>query len=52
MSQKEGWIYRLLTTTEFEYSARGRFIRKKYLWGDASSGVRANFYAKGNRPFD
>lgn len=52
LSQKEGCLYRLPTTPEFEYAARGGLSAKKYPWGDEVPAGRANYDAEQNRRFD
>lgn len=37
--------YRLPTTTEWEYAARGGLHGKRFPWGDTISHARANYYA-------
>ena len=49
---KEGRIYRLPTTVEFEVAARSGLAGKSYPWGDEEPGERANYDAQGERPFD
>ena len=43
---KEGRIYRLPTTVEFEYAARGGLAGKTYPWGDEEPGGQANYDAR------
>ncbi len=49
---QEGRIYRLPTSLEFEYAARGGLTRKNYPWGDDDPAGRANYDAEGSRRFD
>ncbi len=49
---REGRIYRLPTSLEFEYAARGGLTGKNYPWGDDDPEGRANYDAEGNRRFD
>ena len=48
----DGRVYRLPTTVEFEYAARGGLEGKKYPWGDGDPALHANFDADGSRSFD
>ena len=48
-SQKEGRIYRLPTSSEFEYAARAGRPDAKYPWGTEDPAGRANFSATGER---
>ena len=52
LTGREGRIYRLPTTVEFEYAARGGLAGKSYPWGDDEPGERANYDARGDRRFD
>lgn len=52
LSKKDGRCYRLPTTAEFEYAARGGLVGKKYVWGDEEPKGRANFDADEKRPFN
>ncbi|OHB65689.1 MAG: hypothetical protein A2Y76_15080, partial [Planctomycetes bacterium RBG_13_60_9] len=52
MTGKEGRIYRLPTSLEFEYAARGGLAGKDYPWGGEDANGRANCDAEGNRGFD
>ncbi len=49
---KEERVYRLPTSLEFEYAARGGLTGKDYPWGDDDPDGRANYDAQGNRRFD
>ena len=49
---KDGRIYRLPTSVEFEYAARGGLAGKMYPWGDEDPQDRANYDAQGDRRFD
>ena len=49
---QEGRIYRLPTSVEFEYAARGGLTGKNYPWGDDEPEGRANYDAGGSRRFD
>lgn len=51
LSNVDGKVYRLPTTMEFEYAARGG-QDAKYPWGDADPAGRANFDEAGTRRFD
>jgi rhamnogalacturonan endolyase len=51
-SEKDGRIYRLPTTVEFEYAARGGLTGKMYPWGDEDPQGRANYDPQGDRRFD
>lgn len=52
LSKKEGRVYRLPTSVEFEYAARGGLSAKKYPWGDDDPTGRANYDAEQNRRFN
>ncbi|MDA2928935.1 SUMF1/EgtB/PvdO family nonheme iron enzyme [Acidobacteria bacterium AH-259-O06] len=52
LTKKEGRIYRLPTTAEFEYASRGGRADTKYPWGHSDPKGRANFDANGWRRFD
>ncbi|MBM4029799.1 MAG: hypothetical protein FJ280_31030, partial [Planctomycetes bacterium] len=52
LSAKEGRIYRLPTSIEFEYAARGGLTGKNYPWGDEDPETRANCDPDGSRRFD
>jgi formylglycine-generating enzyme required for sulfatase activity/outer membrane protein assembly factor BamB len=52
MTEKEGRIYRLPTTVEFEYASRGGLKDKKYPWGDENPDGKANYDSKAERKFD
>lgn len=52
ISEKEGRIYRLPTTVEFEYASRGGLKDQKYPWGDGNPDGKANFDPGTNRKFD
>jgi rhamnogalacturonan endolyase len=49
---QDGRIYRLPTSLEFEYAARGGLTGKNYPWGDDDPQGRANYDADGSRRFD
>jgi len=51
-TEKEGRIYRLPTSIEFAYAARGGLTGKNYPWGDEGPEGRANCDAQGTRRFD
>ncbi len=51
-SHKEGRIYRLPTSLEFEYAARGGLTGKAYPWGDDDPAGKANYDAQYGRWFD
>lgn len=52
LSGKDGKVYRLPTTIEFEYASRGGLKNKKYPWGDESPEGKAIYDPKLNRKFD
>jgi len=52
LTEKEGRIYRLPTTIEFEYASRGGLKDKKYPWGDENPDGKANYDPKSGRKFD
>ncbi|HBL75916.1 MAG: hypothetical protein A2W90_10900 [Bacteroidetes bacterium GWF2_42_66] len=52
ISKKEGRIYRLPTTMEFEYASRGGLKDKKYPWGDDNPQGKANYDSKAGSKFD
>jgi hypothetical protein len=52
LTQKEGRIYRLPTTAEFEYAARGGLKDKIYVWGNGDPKGRVNYNEKGDRSFN
>ena len=45
-------LWRLPTSVEFEYAARGGLTGKRYPWGDEAPEGRANYDAAGDRRFD
>jgi len=49
---QDGRVYRLPTSLEFEYAARGGLTGKNYPWGDDDPEGRANCDADGGRRFD
>jgi len=51
LTQSDGRVYRLPTTIEFEYAARGGLIDKKYPWGDEGPTDRANYDVNNDRSF-
>jgi formylglycine-generating enzyme required for sulfatase activity len=52
LTEKDGRVYRLPTSLEFEYAARGGLAGKRYPWGDTNPEGRANYDAAGDRRFD
>jgi len=52
ISKKEGRIYRLPTTVEFEYASRGGLKDKKYPWGDENPEGKVNYDSKAVRKFN
>jgi len=52
LTQTDGRMYRLPTSVEFEYAARGGLSHQKYPWGNAQPEGKANFDALNNRRFD
>ncbi len=50
--EKEGRVYRLPTTIQFEYASRGGLKDKKYPWGDDDPKGKANYDTRNNRKFD
>ncbi|MBI4624150.1 MAG: SUMF1/EgtB/PvdO family nonheme iron enzyme [Verrucomicrobia bacterium] len=48
-SRQEGRVYRLPTSSEFEYAARAGRPEIKYPWGNEPPDGRANFSAQGER---
>ena len=52
LTQKEGRIYRLPTSVEFEHAARGGLASQRYPWGSDEPVGKANYDADGNRGFD
>jgi len=51
LSKRDDRQYRLPTSVEFEYAARGGEGGKKYPWGDADAAGNANFDPDGKRLF-
>ena len=51
-SKTENRLYRLPTSVEFEYAARGGLKGKIYPWGDNEPGDRANYNKNNKRRFD
>ena len=52
LSRKEGRLYRLPTSVEFEYAARGGLEKQPYPWGSDSPADKANYDPDGTRRFD
>ena len=52
LTKKEGRMYRLPTSVEFEYAARGGLSKKKFVWGDDDPVGKANYDMEQNRRFD
>ena len=52
LSGKDGKVYRLPTTVEFEYASRGGLKDKKHPWGDESPEGKANYDPGSNRKYD
>jgi len=52
LTQRDGRIYRLPTSVEFEYAARGGLKNQTYPWGDDSPREKANYDVDGQRRFD
>jgi len=52
LTQKEGRIYRLPTSVEFEYAARGELKNQTYPWGGDGPRDKANYDPDGRRRFD
>ena len=52
ISKKEGRVYKLPTTSQFEYASRGGLKDKKYPWGDDDPKGKANYDIQNNRKFD
>jgi formylglycine-generating enzyme required for sulfatase activity len=52
LSRKEGRIYRLPTSAEFEYAARGGLVNQSYSWGNEAPARHANYDEKQSRGFD
>ncbi|MHC4116350.1 MAG: rhamnogalacturonan lyase family protein [Planctomycetota bacterium] len=52
LTDKEGRIYRLPTSVEFQHAARGGLTSKQYPWGNDSPSDKANYDADGDRAFD
>lgn len=52
ISKKEGRVYKLPTTSQFEYASRGGLNDKKYPWGDDDPKGKANYDIQNNRKFD
>jgi formylglycine-generating enzyme required for sulfatase activity len=52
LSEKDGRVYRLPKTMEFEYASRGGLTGKLYPWGDEDPAGQANFDPSGDREFD
>ena len=48
-TKKEGRVYRLPTSSEFEYAARAGRPEVKYVWGNDPPAGHANFSEKGER---
>ncbi|UCF16420.1 MAG: SUMF1/EgtB/PvdO family nonheme iron enzyme [Phycisphaerales bacterium] len=52
LTQKEGRMYRLPTSVEFEYAARGGLKNQTYPWGNDSPQDKANYDLNRDRRFD
>ncbi len=52
LAKSDGRIYRLPTSVEFEYAARGGLVGRMYPWGDEDPQGRANYDGQGDRRFD
>ncbi len=52
LTQKDGRLYRLPTSVEFEYAARGGLKNQTYPWGNDSPQGKASYDADGRRRFD
>ncbi len=52
LTQKEGRLYRLPTSVEFEYAARGGLKNQTYPWGGDGPQDKANYDPDGHRRFD
>ncbi|MGH8018326.1 MAG: SUMF1/EgtB/PvdO family nonheme iron enzyme [Opitutaceae bacterium] len=52
ISQRDGRVYRLPLSAEYEYAARGGRTRQAYPWGDAAPDEQANYDATGDRRYD
>jgi len=52
ISEKDGRVYRLPTTVEFEYASKGGLKEKKYPWGDEDPRGKANYDPGNGRKYD
>jgi formylglycine-generating enzyme required for sulfatase activity/outer membrane protein assembly factor BamB len=52
LTAAEGRVYRLPTSMEFEFAARGGLTGCEYPWGDEEPEGKANYDAEGGRRFD
>lgn len=50
-TKKEGRVYRLPTSPEFDYAARAGKAKIRFPWGDEPPAGKANFDEKGDRTF-
>ncbi len=52
LTEREGRVYRLPTSVEFEYAARGGLKNEPYPWGDEPPQGKANYNRNRDRRFD